>query len=259
MVQGDWESPFIARLRGAVAGRRVIPPAPDGCVARVAERDDDASMRAVACELVDQRGRVSGLGLYIEYSDADGVVTERRVSCRRLEAADAFYLFAWCHERGAPRRFRVDRILQAIDVTTGECYPVASLFARLAEHGLPVVDVRLQKLLIILTFLMRCDGVAHPAEQEVLERAVAGYVLRFGGDDAAYDAAMRLAASLAPDERDFMQAMKVAACQGDAGYLARFILPYMAMMVDADDRHSPEEVYHATEASAYLRRAAGVA
>lgn len=56
--------------------------------------------------------------LLIRYKDSAGNVTDRRVSDFELD--EPGYFFAFCHERGEGRTFKVSRVVSAIDAETGE-------------------------------------------------------------------------------------------------------------------------------------------
>jgi len=240
-----------AALLGSIAratdGLRVTPPTPPGRRPRLAGSERPCGAGAP--------GRASGFALFIEYHDADGVITERRITCRRLERGESRYIRAFCHERGAPRLFRADRILAAVCVSTGEDFDPARLFDELAARGLPVGDPRLAKCLTVLAFLMRCDGW-HPAEAEVLERAVERFVLRFEGSDAMYEEGRALIRSLAPAADDFLRALRFIAQLHDSHRISRFVIEHAAQVVDADGTHSPEEIRHALMVGEYLKRLA---
>jgi len=58
----------------------------------------------------------AGHRLRIRYVSSSDVVSEREVDPQRLHTQDEFaYLAAWCYRAGAPRTFRVDRILGAVE------------------------------------------------------------------------------------------------------------------------------------------------
>ena len=57
---------------------------------------------------------------FIEYADADGVITERKICVLGLRMrGERSLIKAWCHLRYGPRWFRADRILAARDLATG--------------------------------------------------------------------------------------------------------------------------------------------
>lgn len=56
--------------------------------------------------------------LLIRYKDAEGSVSERRIS--RIEPHEPGYIVAFCHERQEDRTFKISRIASAVDAETGE-------------------------------------------------------------------------------------------------------------------------------------------
>ena len=56
--------------------------------------------------------------LLIRYKDAEGIVSERRIS--RIEPHEPGYIVAFCHERQEDRTFKISRIATAVDAETGE-------------------------------------------------------------------------------------------------------------------------------------------
>ena len=238
---------LLESIRGATAGKRVAPPLPPGAKVVLGGNERDVGPGAP--------GRASGFGLFIEYHDSDGVITERRITVRRIERGEARYIRAFCHERQAPRLFRADRVLAACCVSTGEIFEPARLFDMLAARGLPLEDPRLTKILIVLAFLMRCDGW-NQAESEVLERAVERFVLRFEGSDAMLEDGLQLIRSLAPDQEDFLRALRFIANLHESHRVARFVMEHAAQLVDADGTHSAAEIENAQMVESYLKRLA---
>jgi predicted DNA-binding transcriptional regulator YafY len=94
------------RLR-AVPGRRSYGPS----------RDDEELVRDTSARRID----LDGLALSILYQDASGAVSERTIRCHNLtEAGGFYYVDAYCLLRKARRTFRLDRIAEVIDYSTGE-------------------------------------------------------------------------------------------------------------------------------------------
>jgi hypothetical protein len=99
------------------------------------ERRDDAPKPAA----------VPPTGLFdaiLRYRDAADSPTERRVTALgidRMEGNNRLALTAWCHMRHDVRSFRFDRIIQAIDATTGEVAadPARWLLARAGSAEAP--------------------------------------------------------------------------------------------------------------------------
>lgn len=58
---------------------------------------------------------------FLEYEDANGYVSSRAIAVSRvIEIKEKWFLSCFCHERREPRWFRLDRILELIDLSTGE-------------------------------------------------------------------------------------------------------------------------------------------
>jgi len=55
--------------------------------------------------------------LLMEYQDAEGNVSSRKISSIRF---DGTYIKAHCHKRGEFRTFRIDRVISLADTVTGE-------------------------------------------------------------------------------------------------------------------------------------------
>lgn len=69
----------------------------------------------------------------MEYRDAAGAVTRRRITMRTIEESDNnLYLMAFCHERNAVRSFRLDRVICLID-QDGVVEDAAPHFSELME------------------------------------------------------------------------------------------------------------------------------
>lgn len=239
----DWVPKSLATW---VKGKRVIPPVPPGRVVVLTETDDDCTSA--------RRDDTASLSLFVEYIDSKGERTARRIACRNYDRANDM-INAWCFERDAKRAFRCDRIVSAACTATGEVFDLAELVARLRARGLPVRDARLNATLKVLTFLMRCDGV-HPSEEDALEEAIGRFALRFDGDDAMVDLAVRQARTMAPDERDFLRALQFVARRKDGPALARFIQAQARQIIDADGWHSRVEVNFGVELDNVLARVA---
>lgn len=229
-------------IASLVAGKRVVPPVPPGRAVVIDGEDDPADS--------DQRDETASLALFIEYRDAKGAVSARRIVCRSYDQGRDI-ITAWCFEREAMRQFRIDRIATAACTETGEVYDLGALAAMLRAGGLPVRDSGLNLVLRFLTFLMRCDGVHH-SEREALERAITSYALRFDGDDEMVEQALRQARTMAPDERDFLNALYSIGKRPDRARLARFIRQHARAVIDADGVISAEEARFGAELDSVL-------
>lgn len=225
------------RLVEAVTGKSVVPPVPEGKAVILPVQDDE--LEIVAAEPLpvlaepENDNEPIPLAIFIEYIDAKGEGSARRILCRKIDL-DAGTILAFCHERTAMRCFRIDRIQTAWSVETGEEYPLGNLPQRLINGGLPTEDKKLVRLLTILVYLMRCDHFVVREELEMLERAVTSYVLRYGGDDAAVESALDLAVGMAPSDRDFLLAVRWVSRLAGGGQFAAFVRQWSHQIVIAD-------------------------
>lgn len=112
----------------------------------------------------------------IDYSDAGGKHSTRRISVRGVQAredADT-YLISWCHERDDVRHFVASRISNLVDADTGEIIAdpvahfqalyqadskVAAWAADYAKKNARVVALRrFEDAVLVLVYVARADG-----------------------------------------------------------------------------------------------------
>lgn len=225
---------LLDRLLLKLSGRRVVPPSPQGSAPSVPSDD--------ATEAAESSGEGVPLALFIEYRDSKGQVSHRRIACKRYEPANAT-LLAYCFERRAYRRFRVDRIVTCACPRTGEIFALAEVVSGLAAGGLPFRDDRLGRVLTVLIFLMQCDREEHPIEREVIEDAAGTFALRFDGDDEMVAEGLRVANRMAPDAEDFVGSLRWIAARPERAKLARLVKQYAERVIVADGRITSEEAY----------------
>lgn len=234
-----------------ISGKRVVPPVPSGHVTIVA--------RIETYERPKARTEVSGSSCFIEYADADGEVTKRQITLRRLDGppGNPQIIGAHCHVRDAYRSFRIDRIQLMVDGATGEVLdPIEHCIALQRAGVLKAEDKALARIMRIMTFVARCDGQFHALEQDTLDDILGRYFRFFGGDDAAYECARREAMRLAPDSDDVIKSINWIKRAPMAKELASFVLKSSIAMIDADGRHHDEEVYWAIELGNELKKIA---
>lgn len=236
----------LDRLRKVTGERRVVPRVPAGEAVILPEADapDEASAAG--------HRRAEPLALFITYVDAAGAPSRRRITVRQLLGKPPVMLLAFCHERGAMRHFRLDRIEEAVDPETGEVHALDALGALIEGAGFAPVDPDLRRAINVLVFLMRCDGLDHPAEWEAIDQALASYLLRFGGDDVAHAGALRMARQVAPDADDFLIGMRSFTHSDRVGDLGRWLRQSTIALIDADGQHSKEEFAWMTEVTEFL-------
>jgi uncharacterized tellurite resistance protein B-like protein len=135
-------------------------------------------------ELTSDPQELRGRAFIIEYEDAQGYQSERRIIalvCYR--SGERSYLQSRCLEAGAPRAFRLDRIRAIYCGVTGEHLgPVDALLrpteerpVRVPPNQIPRPASRypeMKKVLGLLITLARADGVVHPNEETVLRGVV---------------------------------------------------------------------------------------
>ncbi len=205
------------------------------------EEDDDADLPEAASWPSTQPMLIE-----LVYVDGRGRRSTRQVTVRAVgRTAEGYWLRGLCHQRGAMRCFRIDRIEEVVTPLDGQVYENASAFllddlliageADAATKGLDVAFARSADVVLALAFLARCDGDYADREQA----AIAGVLARRAGD-VAFDAtaAARRIALLRPDFDDFTAAIgRLAATPDDALELARAAVE----VVDADGVVAPEE------------------
>jgi hypothetical protein len=102
--------------------------------------------------------------LKISYRDAEGRKTEREVDVRECDTSDhEGYLLGHCHLRNDYRTFRIDRIVKAIDLDTGEIVTdiprfAAERFKASAAYAIALLLDKAGDALRALFFLGKADG-----------------------------------------------------------------------------------------------------
>lgn len=136
--------------------------------------------------MIADRDDTSSWACQIRYLDDKGAESERTITCMSLNGyGGVTHIQAFCHKRERPRSFRIDRILELVDIETGELLHAESHFEMLGAVGaLPFEDKGFSAFLQIAAFMAKCDGTYHPLEEEALEAAITAYAIRFGGSDA---------------------------------------------------------------------------
>jgi tellurite resistance protein len=117
-------------------------------------------------------------GIFIIYRDASGQKSKRRITVKSIETTNenVAIIKAFCHERSAMRTFKSDRILEAIDIHTGEIFDdprgilklVGVNVKTLKPLATPDILNTYQNSLKILTFIARCDGDFANEESRVI-------------------------------------------------------------------------------------------
>lgn len=225
----------MEQLRALLFGRRVTPRVPEGRKLAVPAGDGDEAADPAA-----PRNSSEPRGLFIVYRAEDGAVSERTITVRQLIGDPPNLLLAWCHLRGSPRHFRLDRIIEAIDPESGEVLAAEGLAALLQAEHRPL-DRRIRQVVNMLVFIARCDGSVVRPEWAAIEDAIAHYMAQFGGDDEAHRQACQMARQVAPDSDDLMIGLRSFAAAPERRALARWLTQALKGVVDADGVHTREE------------------
>lgn len=237
---------LLSDLARAVENIAVEPPKPDWAVANIPGAEEAIT--------VSQRDASSAWAGFMRYADTNGVLSERRIVCRSIEGYGAAEtISAYCCERKASRRFRIDRIQELVCLETGEVIDPVPHFELMRLHGaLKVVDKSLSDLGRILVFMARCDGSVHPLEAAAVEEGMARYVLRFGGDDRVLETALKNVGKIAPDGEDLVAALSRISRHPEAQSVARLVLDCMGKVSMADGKLHPDELEWTDIATQYL-------
>lgn len=243
----------LGQLAAMIGDRRVVPVNPPNRTARAGSDDPDQVVRAV------EPDESASWSAFITYRNAKGEESERAVTLRKVTGhfGEPESIYCYCHHRKALRQFRLDRISEMACVVTGEILDPFEHCRELVTLGaLKIEDKALTQLMRLLVFMARCDGDFHLLEQNEMENLMLRYCLRFGGDDAMMERAIVESGRLAPDAEDLIKSLRAFAGMPEGPRICRFALESSGMMIDADGRHTPEEVTWAVEVSSALKRIA---
>jgi hypothetical protein len=190
---------------------------------------------------------------HLVYEDADGNVSQRIVTVRKVEASRAGHtLLCFCHLRKRARRFALERVLEVFDVSTGEVHANPKnfflshpLLAQAETH-----EDRAFRLcaddLTILTVVGAADGRFDPDEQDqllihVFDRYEAGAL-----DEGLLRGRLSL---LAPDQASFFRSLsRVQPADG------RQLRRSLRRIVDADGQLDPAELAFVDAIETHLQR-----
>ena len=243
---GSFAERMVA-LEVSLGDRRVTPISPAGRT--VATGDAEAAGRTV------ERDHAASWTTFLSYVDEKGEPSARRFTCHAITGFEgATHVTGYCHERRAPRTFRVDRIRELACAETGEVFDAATHFELLRELGaLRCEDKVMAHVARVMVFLARCDGEYHPLERTMLEDQLHRYCVRFNGTECMAEDVLTEVGRLAPDAVDMSKAMRALARSPGGARVARFVLDAGAAMIDADGRHAPPETRWAIEMSDVLK------
>lgn len=242
---------ILRTLVCAVTVRNEAAPVPSPPKPVVLPPEDEAEP-----ERGDDLGHAEGQSFMIEYRDAGGRLSTRRITVWSLGqgAGGVPVLKAFCHERKAQRTFRVDRIACCIDYGgeihddvasfMAENFGMAQELARQAAapadpwaHARPIVHHDAA----ILSALSLCDGLMRDGEVRIAAEHCAALAAARGVtlDEAGYRALIAFIRRQRPTERSLLDACD-ALYDRPAQEVTDFMVAAVAVM-DADGVRAPEE------------------
>lgn len=234
------------------ASRMVTPRMPPGQASIVSSSEPKIPP-------IFERDHSSGFSTFIAYRNEEGHQSRRRIVCKAIFIGrTGMIVGAYCVESEAYKHFRVDRILELIDIQTAEVLNPEEIFEGLHLRGaLRITDHVLTDVARLLVFMAKCDGNYHPLEESALYDAFQAYCLRFGGNDQLVENTYAAAGKLAPDGNDITRVLRNLGGNSNGPALARFVLDRSTAVMDADGRQHPREFAWALELSEHLTRLAG--
>lgn len=108
----DATDELVKVARSHAIAAEVVPPTFTGFTTRLSDQDADTDDEPDVEGLDPGREAIMGATFAIEYTDAAGKETRRRITALQFKDGS---LMARCHERRALRNFRLDRITCVID------------------------------------------------------------------------------------------------------------------------------------------------
>jgi hypothetical protein len=254
---------MLQELWNGLVGRAVHPKIQAGRIFEVVDEQDDEIPEADdGPPIWDALTPISGMPCIIGYVDSKGNATERLVTCQRIDLhREEQYLWAYCHTRTKVRQFRISRISEVSDPTTGETYTtVEAFFSQFSvdnHHrsqpgwGLSVNrKADLVALLNALVFVARCDKDYHSMERSSLESSIARYWIRTEAEgDPDTDSILMYADKLSPDAEIFWVSLHRCA---DNPMLLNVLKSSIREMIDADGHIAKEEFYWGSKVDEFV-------
>jgi hypothetical protein len=225
---------------------------PPGFVPGAAGPDDDDMEPAPATVL--DAGPLGTVRLALHYEDGKGARSHRVIQVKSVQShGDDYVMWGFCELRSRVQCFRIDRIVEIVDMRTGEvsenpraylaplidlAKPVKPHKRRDATDGLLAESVN---GLVVLLYFANSDGELHAAERAILwdyldwqkdRCSIKGRVVK-----PAVDALMR---TMFPTSAQFAEALEALVM---AEHLhAQFVLDRVPEIIDADGQLDEEEV-----------------
>jgi hypothetical protein len=195
---------------------------------------------------------IEGVALGLEYADASGEISARRVIAGRVSpgAGEFFYLEGWCLLRKDWRTFRSDRMLKLMLPPAWTCVVDPTTFLRTylpqfspAARAAAKVNPKLlcRDGLAVLLYVARSDGDVVPAaERDVIAKYVLAVFQRAGlaPNDGMIAEIAAYAETLYPSTQS-MEAC-LSRLERDPGALD-LLVPHLTALVKADGTYSEQE------------------
>jgi tellurite resistance protein/NAD-dependent dihydropyrimidine dehydrogenase PreA subunit len=226
---------------------------PPGFVSGATSPDDDDI--DVSPATVFDAGPLSTVRLALHYEDSKGDRSHRVIQVKCVQVrGDTCYLCGFCELRNRYREFRLDRIVEIVDMRTGEVAedphaylaPLLDLArparARKVRHATDGLLAESVNGLVVLLYFANSDGELNPAERRILweyldwqkERcSIKGRVAR-----PAVDALMR---TMFPTGDQFAEALEEMVMAEHIH--AERVLGLVPAIIDADGQLDEEEVH----------------
>ncbi|HOO81631.1 MAG TPA: TerB family tellurite resistance protein [Alphaproteobacteria bacterium] len=197
--------------------------------------------------------------VFITYKNSKGEESERRISVKRVSrsAKGDLLVRAYCFERKAVRCFRADRIVEAVDLATGEVWDTQTEILEcfgVVEKTLPVDPkaatrealTKCRHAMNVLVYLARCDGHFHHEEENIIIHYLMDECFDCEFHDEYLLARIR---KLYPDTDSFFDSLDYLEEKNPEalGKLAR----YAARLVQADGEIAKDEMDFMNELQAY--------
>lgn len=246
---------FVELLRRTIEKMPMPEPSfPKGRTAKIA--DDDPEQQ----EANSQASDTLSSALFIAYKNSKGEVSERRIAVKAIHrnTNDTIMISAYCYERRAFRTFRADRIIEAIDLATGEvidtedaileCFDIAA--TDIADDPRAATREALKKcrhVVNILTYLARCDGYFHQNEENVIIHYIVEQCFDYKFDDDYLISRIR---GLYPDTDTFFDSLDYLE-EKDPESLKK-LARYAAQLVQADGEIVAAELDFMSELEGYV-------
>ncbi|MDT3683736.1 MAG: exonuclease domain-containing protein [Pseudorhodoplanes sp.] len=195
---------------------------------------------------------IEGVALGLEYANASGEVSARRVIAGRVSpgGGEFFYLEGWCLLRKDWRTFRSDRMLKLMLPPAWTSVADPTTFLRTYLPKLPTEARAAAKVnpkllcrdgLAVLLYLARSDGDVLPAaERDVVTKYIGAVFQRAGltpSDEVSADVAA-YADTLYPSEQSMESCL--SRLERDPGALD-LLVPHLTALVKADGTYSEQE------------------